>query len=98
MSPEESLSFTEAGSAPPLLLIHGLMVTGEMFAPIVPDLAKHHRLIMPDLRGSGKSRHLPPPYTVRQQAADVAHLLDHLGIAAADVLGYSQGGPVAQQL
>lgn len=91
------LYFTEHGSGSPLVLVHGVMATGEMFEPVVDELAKRNRLIIPDLRGSGKSRHLPPPYTVKQQGADLAQLLDHLGIETADILGYSQGGPVAQQ-
>jgi pimeloyl-ACP methyl ester carboxylesterase len=90
--------FTEHGSGPPLVLVHGVMATGAMFGPVVDALAKRHRLVIPDLRGSGRSRHLPPPYSVKQQAADLSRLLDHLGIPCADVLGYSQGGPVAQQL
>ena len=69
-----------------------------MFEPIVEPLARRHRLIIPDLRGCGRSRELPPPYTVKQQAADLAALLDHLGIASTDALGYSQGGPVVQEL
>jgi pimeloyl-ACP methyl ester carboxylesterase len=97
-SPPDLLYFTERGTGSPLLLVHGLMVTGEMFEPIVAPLAQRHRLIVPDLRGCGKSRELPPPYTVKRQAADLACLLDHLGIEASDVLGYSQGGTVAQQL
>jgi len=92
------LSFTERGSGSPLLLVHGLAITGAMFEPIVEPLAKHHRLIIPDLRGSGRSRHLPPPYSVRQQAADLSKLLEHLGIATTDAFGYSQGGSVVQQL
>jgi len=91
------LYFTERGSGPPLLLVHGLGMSGEMFEPIVEPLAKRHRLIIPDLRGCGKSRNLPLPYSVRQQAADLAALLDHLGIASSDALGYSQGGPVVQE-
>jgi len=55
-------------------------------------------VIIPDLRGHGRSRNLPPPYTVAQIAADLAYLLDHLGIDSIAVLGYSQGGAVAQQL
>jgi pimeloyl-ACP methyl ester carboxylesterase len=92
------LYFTERGSGPPLLLVHGLMVSGEMFAPLSAPLAARHRLIVPDLRGHGRSRGLPPPYTAAQLAADLSLLLDHLGIASADVLGYSQGGAIAQQL
>ena len=94
----ELLSFTERGSGPPLLLVHGLMVTGEMFDPVVERFAAEHRLIVPDLRGHGRSRRLPPPYTTRQLAADLSRLLDHLGIDSAAVLGYSQGGAIAQQL
>lgn len=95
--PTDLLSYTEHGSGPPLVLVHGVMITGEMFAPVIDALATRHRLVVPDLRGHGRSRRLPPPYTVAQLAADVARLLDHLGIASAAVLGYSQGGAVAQQ-
>ena len=98
MPSSESVYFRDYGSGAPLLLIHGLTVTGEMFEPVVQELSRYHRLIVPDLRGSGRSRHLPPPYTVRQQADDLAQLLDRLGVESADILGYSQGGPVAQQL
>jgi pimeloyl-ACP methyl ester carboxylesterase len=97
-APSDLLYFTERGSGPPLLLVHGLGMSGDMFEPIVESLARRHRLIIPDLRGCGKSRNLPPPYSVKQQAADLAALLDHLGIAASDALGYSQGGPVVEQL
>jgi len=92
------LSFNEHGSGPPLLLVHGLTVTGEMFNPVIDHLATKHRVIVPDLRGHGRSRHLPPPYTAGQLAADLTLLLDHLGIDPTAVLGYSQGGAIAQQL
>ena len=91
------LFFRLAGHGEPLLLIHGLTVTGRMFDPVLPDLARQHRTIAPDLRGYGRSKYLPGPYTVSQLAADLAHLLDDLGLATVDVLGYSQGGAVAQQ-
>lgn len=97
-SPSEPLYFTERGAGPPLLLVHGLMVTGEMFEPVIERLAARHRVIVPDLRGHGRSRQLPPPYTATQLAADLSHLLVHLGIDSAAVLGYSHGGAIAQQL
>jgi pimeloyl-ACP methyl ester carboxylesterase len=90
--------FTERGSGPALLLVHGLMVTGEMFEPVLEHFAARHRVIVPDLRGHGRSRGLGPPYTVAQLAADLNDLLEHLGISSAAVLGYSQGGAIAQQL
>jgi 3-oxoadipate enol-lactonase len=92
------LYFTERGSGSPLLLVHGLMVTGEMFNPVIEHFAARHRVIVPDLRGHGRSRGLPPPYTAAQLASDLARLLDHLGIDSTAVLGYSQGGAIAQQL
>jgi pimeloyl-ACP methyl ester carboxylesterase len=93
-----ALHFVERGTGQPLLLIHGLMASFEMFEPVLDQFAAHHRVIAPDLRGHGRSRELPPPYTVRQLAADLSDLLERLGVESVDVLGYSQGGAVAQQL
>jgi 3-oxoadipate enol-lactonase len=93
----ELIACTEHGAGPPLVLVHGMMISGAMFAPVVEHFASRHRVIVPDLRGHGRSRGLPPPYTVPQLAHDLARLLDHLGVPAAAVLGYSQGGAIAQQ-
>src|SRR5438128_623148 len=98
LASSELLYFSGRGSGPPLLLVHGLMVSGEMFQPVIEQLATRHRVIVPDLRGHGRSRGLPPPYTAAQLASDLARLLDHLGIDSTAVLGYSQGGAIAQQL
>jgi pimeloyl-ACP methyl ester carboxylesterase len=98
LTSSEFLYFMERGSGTPLLLVHGLLVTGEMFEPVIEHFAIRHRVIVPDLRGHGRSRGLPPPYTAAQLASDLARLLDHLGIDSTAVLGYSQGGAIAQQL
>jgi pimeloyl-ACP methyl ester carboxylesterase len=98
IAPSELLYYSEHGSGSPLLLVHGLMVIGEMFDAVGGHFARRHRVIVPDLRGHGRSRRLPPPYTAAQLASDLAHLLEHLGIESAAVLGYSQGGAIAQQL
>jgi pimeloyl-ACP methyl ester carboxylesterase len=87
----------ESGAGPSLLLIHGLMVSGAMYRPVLPALARHYRVIVPDLRGHGRSGALPGPYRVEQLARDLAQLLDDLQVDSAHVLGYSQGGAVAQQ-
>jgi pimeloyl-ACP methyl ester carboxylesterase len=73
------------------------MVTGEMFKPVIEHFATRHRVIVPDLRGDGRSRGLPPPYTAAQLASDLSRLLDHLGIESATVFGYSQGGAIADR-
>ncbi len=97
-APSDLIQFTERGSGRPLLLVHGLMVTGEMFDPVLERLSARYRPIIPDLRGHGRSRGLPPPYSATVLAADLARWLDYLAIDATAVLRYSHGGAVAQQL
>jgi 3-oxoadipate enol-lactonase len=74
------------------------MVTGEMFDQVYDHFAARHRVVVPDLRGHGRSRQLSPPFTVARLAADLVDLLDHLGIDSTAALGYSQGGAIVQQL
>jgi pimeloyl-ACP methyl ester carboxylesterase len=74
------------------------MITGEMFEPVIGQFAARHRVIVPDWRGHGRSRALPPPYTVSQIASDLSRLLGRLRVDSAAVLGYSHGGAIAQQL
>jgi 3-oxoadipate enol-lactonase len=92
------LDFTESGSGPPLVLIHGLMMSGRMFSTVLPGFAEKHRVICPDLRGHGGSSGLGPPYTTAQLALDVIELLDSLGVGKFDVFGYSNGGIVAEYI
>jgi len=63
---------------------------------MAPVLGETSRLIMPDLRGHGRSVHLPGPRTTEAMAADLVPTLDALGIEAIHVLGHSHGGAVAQ--
>lgn len=94
----ELIYFTERGSGPSLLLVHGALFTGDMYAPVLDHFATRYRVIVPDLRGHGRSRGLPPPYMAAQHASDLSRLLDRLDIDSTAVLGYSQGGTFAQQL
>lgn len=86
------------GKGEPLLLLHGLMVSGAMFAPLVELLRDEFCMLIPDLRGHGRSGDLPGPYDVVGMTADLDAVLDHAGFEACAVLGYSHGGAVAQQL
>ena len=86
------------GSGTPLLLIHGLGVSGAIFQPLLSALASRYQVIVPDLRGHGQSRRLSGPDGIERLAADVENLLDLLGIPACFVLGHASGGAVAQQL
>ena len=95
---EGGLAFRVVGEGEPLLLLHGLMAGGTMFAPLEPLLSDRYRLIIPDLRGHGKSGALPGPYDVAGLAADLPALITEAGCERVAVLGYSHGGAVAQQL
>jgi pimeloyl-ACP methyl ester carboxylesterase len=86
------------GHGPPLLLLHGLMVSGRMFDPLIELFGDRYRLLVPDLRGHGKSGDLPGPYDVPTLAADLAAVLAEEQFAPCAVMGYSHGGTVAQQL
>lgn len=87
-----------AGSGPPLLLIHGLGSSGDDWAFQRDDFARAHRVILPDLRGSGRSTKPPGPYSISRFAADLWALLDALSITSADLLGFSLGGAVAIEM
>lgn len=90
--------FKLVGNGEPLLLLHGLMVNGDMFEPIVPFLQDGLRMLIPDLRGHGRSGLLPGPYDVPGLAADLDVVITEAGFERCAVLGYSHGGTVAQQL
>jgi 3-oxoadipate enol-lactonase len=90
--------FRIAGEGEPLLLLHGLMVNGDMFDPLVELLRTRYRMLIPDLRGHGRSRNVDGPYDVAALASDLDRVLAETGFDRCAVMGYSHGGAVAQQL
>ncbi|WP_031158362.1 alpha/beta fold hydrolase [Streptosporangium roseum] len=90
-----SLYFEEHGSGEPLVLLHGGFGSGEMFAPILPTLAEGRRVILVDLQGHGRTADVDRPLRPELMADDIAALIKHLGLAQADMMGYSLGADVA---
>jgi len=86
------------GDGPPLLLIHGLGSSGDDWAFQRDAFARAHRVILVDLRGSGRSAKPPGPYAIAQFAADLWALLDAIGIESTHVVGFSLGGSVALEM
>lgn len=82
-------------TAPPVLLLHSLGTTLQMWDPQAAALAKHHRVVRMDLRGHGLTEATAGPYTMDGLAHDALALLDALGIPAAHVGGLSIGGRIA---
>jgi poly(3-hydroxyoctanoate) depolymerase len=85
------------GQGPPLLLLNGIGANIEMWEAPATWLPGRH-LIMVDLPGTGDSRALRMPVRMSGYARLVVRVLDQLGIEHTDVLGYSWGGALAQQL
>jgi pimeloyl-ACP methyl ester carboxylesterase len=88
----------ESGGGYPLLLINGAGANVEMWGPSQERLAAVARTITFDAPGTGRSRTSPVVLTHPRYAKLICRLLDYLGVERCDVLGYSLGGTIAQQL
>src|SRR5260221_10015775 len=82
------------GSGPPLLLTHGYSSTSEMWQGQIAALSKHHKLVLWDMRGHGRSDYPDDAsaYSEALTVADMAALLDEVGADSAIVGGLSLGG------
>src|SRR5215472_1991156 len=84
------------GSGRPLVLLHGGLLTIDLnFGPLLEPLAASRRVIAVELQGHGHTADTGRPLTIEALAGDVIALLNHLGIAEADLFGFSLGGLVA---
>jgi pimeloyl-ACP methyl ester carboxylesterase len=94
------LGYDTRGEGEPLLLLHGFTGTGGDFAHLfdLDALARAHRLIVPDLRGHGRSTNPAGTFTHRRAALDIEALLDELGVARVRAVGLSCGGNVLLHL
>src|SRR5207253_8555905 len=90
-----NLYYETHGAGRPLVLLHGGLASGEMFGPVLPALGGRHQVITVDLQGHGRTADIDRPIDVRLMADDIAALIDHLGLAKPDLVGYSLGGGVA---
>jgi pimeloyl-ACP methyl ester carboxylesterase len=93
-----SFNVAEAGSGPPVLLLHGFPDSWQLWRHQIPALAQAgHRVIAPDLRGFGKTDRPArvEDYKVHTLVADVVGLLDVLGVERAAVVGHDWGAGLA---
>ncbi|MCW2613556.1 MAG: Soluble epoxide hydrolase [Frankiales bacterium] len=82
----------EAGSGPPLVLLHGWPQHWYCWHRVVPLLAPHFRLVMPDLRGHGWTDAPASGYDKEQLATDLLGLLDVLDLPQVGLVGHDWGG------
>ena len=88
---------TPHAEGPPVLLLHGLYGSSANWAGIARRLAQRHRLLVPDLRGHGRSP-AGDRISYPAMALDLIELLDRQGIAQATIIGHSMGGKAAMCL
>ena len=86
------------GSGPAVLLLHGFGDTGDMWAPVAARLVGSHTVIVPDLRGMGLSAHPDAGYTKKNEALDIAGVLDALHVQKADLVTHDIGNMVGYAL
>jgi pimeloyl-ACP methyl ester carboxylesterase len=88
-----------SGGITPLLLLHGGLFNIDLqFGELLPSLSATRQVIAADFQGHGRTNDIDRPLTCADLAADVAGLLQHLGIGRADLFGFSVGGGVALHL
>ncbi len=93
-----SFYYDEQGEGEPLVLLHGGIGSGEMFATLAPALAAAgRRVIRIDLQGHGRTGDVDRPFDIAVMADDVAGVIGQFG-GKVDLLGYSLGGHVALRL
>src|SRR5882762_8457650 len=87
-----SLHYDDRGDGEPLLLLHGGTGIGADWALVFTGGDPNgFRVIVPDLRGHGRSTNPSRAFTFRQAAKDIFALLDRLGIQRVKAIGLSMG-------
>ena len=90
--------YVDRGEGPPVVLLHGFASALETWSGVMPALQPRHRVVALDLKGFGWTDRPAGDYGPQAQARLVVALLDHLGIAQADVVAHSWGASVALAL
>ena len=90
-----AFSYSDSGTGPALLFIHGILGSQKQWGHLVDRLDEDHRLIVPDLFGHGESAKPVGDYSLGAHAATLRDLLDRLGIERVSLVGHSLGGGIA---
>ncbi len=86
------------GSGKPLVLLHGFGGCSQDWSPLIAELSTEFQLIIPDMRGHGRSSNPSKFFRHQDAATDMFALLDHLGAGIFQGLGISGGGNVLLHL
>ncbi len=89
------LHYRIGGTGSPVVLLHGYAQTGHMWHALMPLLAEHHTVIVPDLRGAGGSSKPDSGYSKQNMAVDIHQLVSSLGMDRVSIVGHDIGLMVA---
>jgi pimeloyl-ACP methyl ester carboxylesterase len=92
------IHYRRLGQGPAMVLLHGFPQTGYMWRKALPALAERFTVVAPDLRGYGDSDRPAAGYDKRTMAADIADLVQALGLAPVILVGHDRGARVAHRL
>ena len=87
-----------SGAGEPLVVLHGAYMNIPSMGAIVPMLAKTHKVYALEFQGHGRTTDIARPITYPNLADDVGAFMDAVGLAKADVFGYSMGAGAGLQL
>jgi pimeloyl-ACP methyl ester carboxylesterase len=87
-----------SGQGDPLIVLHGAYMNILSMGAIIPKLAATHRVYALEFQGHGRTTDIDRPITYANLADDVAAFMDAVGLAKADVFGYSMGAEAGLQL
>jgi non-heme chloroperoxidase len=94
ISSRAKIHYEDMGKGLPLVLLHGWAGSGVLWR-FQRELSEEFRLIIPDLRGHGRSVPLHEPFTLEALAADLCNMFERLDLQKAVIIGWSLGSQVA---
>jgi pimeloyl-ACP methyl ester carboxylesterase len=91
------IHYRRMGAGPGMVLLHGFPQTGHMWRKVMPALAERFTVLAPDLRGYGDSDRPPGGYDKRRMAADLAQVIEALGLTPVVFVGHDRGARVGHR-
>ena len=92
-----ALHVETTGSGPTVMLVHGITESGRSWEPVTERLSGHFQVVVPDLRGHGRSAAVAP-YDLATMAGDLAAVITECGLTDVRLVGHSLGGAVVSAL
>ena len=92
------LYYEVSGTGEPLIVLHGAYMNIPSMGEIIPLLAQTHKIYALEFQGHGRTTDIDRPITYQNLADDLAAFMDSVGLAKADVFGYSMGAEAGLQL